>query len=72
MDEKEKKWFRKILKQLIKHWKIFSRLIIRISEIGNKEIEAPISGDAPEFVQNVLAKIISGDGDELPVSAFPG
>ncbi|TMI98340.1 MAG: pyruvate:ferredoxin (flavodoxin) oxidoreductase [Bacteroidetes bacterium] len=40
-------------------------------KIGNKEIEAPISGDAPEFVQNVLAKIISGDGDDLPVSAFP-
>src|SRR6187455_2261286 len=39
--------------------------------IGDKEIEAPISGEAPEFVQNVLAKIISGDGDDLPVSAFP-
>lgn len=39
--------------------------------IGNREIEAPISGDAPEFVQNVLAKIIAGDGDDLPVSAFP-
>jgi pyruvate-ferredoxin/flavodoxin oxidoreductase len=40
-------------------------------KIGKKEIEAPISGDAPDFVQNVLAKIISGDGDDLPVSAFP-
>lgn len=40
-------------------------------EIGNKEIEPPISGNAPEFVQNVLAKIIAGDGDDLPVSAFP-
>ena len=26
---------------------------------------------APDFVKNVLGKIISGDGDELPVSAFP-
>ncbi|MBK6828435.1 MAG: pyruvate:ferredoxin (flavodoxin) oxidoreductase [Chitinophagaceae bacterium] len=38
---------------------------------GDREIEAPISGDAPDFVQNVLAKIIAGDGDLLPVSAFP-
>lgn len=40
-------------------------------KFGNKDIEAPISGEAPDFVQNVLAKIISGDGDDLPVSAFP-
>jgi pyruvate-ferredoxin/flavodoxin oxidoreductase len=39
--------------------------------VGQKEIEAPISCEAPDFVQNVLGKIISGDGDNLPVSAFP-
>jgi len=39
--------------------------------VGQSEIAAPISDGAPEFVQNVLAKIISGDGDDLPVSAFP-
>ena len=39
--------------------------------IGDKEIEPAISGKAPEFVQQVLAKIISGEGDDLPVSAFP-
>ena len=39
--------------------------------IGNREIEAPISGNAPDFVQNILGKIIAGEGDELPVSAFP-
>lgn len=38
---------------------------------GDRKIEPPISGDAPDFVQNVLAKIIAGEGDELPVSAFP-
>lgn len=38
---------------------------------GTKEIEPAISGNAPEFVQEVLAKIIAGDGDDLPVSAFP-
>ncbi|MBS1632231.1 MAG: pyruvate:ferredoxin (flavodoxin) oxidoreductase [Bacteroidetes bacterium] len=38
---------------------------------GTKEIEAPLAAGAPEFVQNVLGKIIAGEGDELPVSAFP-
>ncbi|HEU6447448.1 MAG TPA: pyruvate:ferredoxin (flavodoxin) oxidoreductase, partial [Verrucomicrobiae bacterium] len=31
----------------------------------------PISTDAPEFVRNVLGKLAAGNGDELPVSAFP-
>ncbi len=39
--------------------------------VGQSDIAAPVSDRAPEFVQNVLAKIISGDGDDLPVSAFP-
>ena len=39
--------------------------------VGDKEIEPAISGNAPDFVQQVLAKIIAGEGDELPVSAFP-
>ncbi|NNV58017.1 pyruvate:ferredoxin (flavodoxin) oxidoreductase [Panacibacter sp. KCS-6] len=39
--------------------------------IGNKAIEPAISGNAPEFVQQVLSRIIAGEGDDLPVSAFP-
>lgn len=39
--------------------------------LGHKKIEEAIHGDAPEFVKNVLGKIIAGEGDELPVSAFP-
>jgi pyruvate-ferredoxin/flavodoxin oxidoreductase len=31
----------------------------------------PIPEEAPEFVKNVLGTIIAGDGDSLPVSAFP-
>jgi pyruvate-ferredoxin/flavodoxin oxidoreductase len=31
----------------------------------------PVSEQAPEFVKNTLGKIISLDGDSLPVSAFP-
>jgi pyruvate-ferredoxin/flavodoxin oxidoreductase len=39
--------------------------------VGEKATEPPITGNAPDFVQNVLAKIIAGEGDDLPVSAFP-
>ena len=42
-----------------------------VYKIGKKTIESSISGNAPDFVQNVLGKIIAGEGDELPVSAFP-
>ena len=38
---------------------------------GKRQIDAAVDGNAPEFVQNVLGKIIAGEGDELPVSAFP-
>jgi pyruvate-ferredoxin/flavodoxin oxidoreductase len=39
--------------------------------LGNTEIEPSISGNAPDFIQEVLGRIIGGEGDELPVSAFP-
>ena len=32
---------------------------------------APVSKDAPDFVKNVLGRIIAGHGDDLPVSALP-
>ena len=32
---------------------------------------APVPPEAPEFVREVLGKIIAGDGDSLPVSAMP-
>jgi pyruvate-ferredoxin/flavodoxin oxidoreductase len=31
----------------------------------------PITPNAPDFVRNVLGPIAAGDGDDLPVSAFP-
>ncbi|MEI8032068.1 MAG: pyruvate:ferredoxin (flavodoxin) oxidoreductase [Chlorobiaceae bacterium] len=34
-------------------------------------LRSPIVGEAPEFVCNVLARIISGDGDNIPVSELP-
>ncbi len=35
------------------------------------ELRRPVPLEAPEFVQNVLAPMISGNGDSLPVSALP-
>ncbi len=35
------------------------------------ELPPTVSPEAPEFVRNVLAKMIAGHGDELPVSALP-
>jgi pyruvate-ferredoxin/flavodoxin oxidoreductase len=35
------------------------------------DIRPPVPAAAPEFVQKVTAKIIAGEGDHLPVSAFP-
>lgn len=39
--------------------------------IGNKGVETLNVDGAEPFVQNVLTRIIAGEGDELPVSAFP-
>ncbi len=38
---------------------------------SNFDLRPPVPAQAPAFVQDVLAKIIAGDGDSLPVSAFP-
>ncbi|MDP6544365.1 MAG: pyruvate:ferredoxin (flavodoxin) oxidoreductase [Phycisphaerae bacterium] len=40
---------------------------------ADSTIEMPpvVSDDAPEFVKNVTATIMAGDGDSLPVSALP-
>ncbi len=38
---------------------------------SKKEIPPIVSEKAPDFVKNVLAKIMAGEGDSLPVSAFP-
>lgn len=39
--------------------------------VGNNPMEDVLPESAPDFVRNVLGKIISGSGDDLPVSAFP-
>ena len=38
---------------------------------GSGDLLPPVSPDAPVFVKNVLGRLAAGEGDELPVSAFP-
>jgi pyruvate-ferredoxin/flavodoxin oxidoreductase len=38
---------------------------------STKKMQPAVPGEAPEFVRQVTAKIISGQGDSLPVSAIP-
>ncbi|MCX7610632.1 MAG: pyruvate:ferredoxin (flavodoxin) oxidoreductase, partial [Ignavibacterium sp.] len=38
---------------------------------SNIKLQPAIQGDAPEFVREVLAKIIEGKGDSIPVSKMP-
>jgi pyruvate-ferredoxin/flavodoxin oxidoreductase len=39
--------------------------------LGDNAFGEHMSDKAPDFVSEVLSRIISGEGDELPVSAFP-
>ena len=42
------------------------------NEVTSKfDMTPPVSADAPAFVQDVTGMIIAGNGDDLPVSAFP-
>lgn len=38
---------------------------------SSKRLKPMMTGDADPFVKEVLGKILAGEGDELPVSAFP-
>ncbi len=37
---------------------------------SSMKMRPPVPEDSPEFVKNVIGKIIKGEGDSLPVSAF--
>ncbi|MEI8280239.1 MAG: pyruvate:ferredoxin (flavodoxin) oxidoreductase [Bacteroidota bacterium] len=39
--------------------------------VGINESEKMVPDEAPDFVKNVLAKIMAFEGDDLPVSSFP-
>ncbi len=38
---------------------------------SGRDLQEAVPTEAPDFVRNVLGKIMAGKGDELPVSAFP-
>ncbi len=38
---------------------------------SNLNRRLPVPAESPEFVRDVLGKLIAGDGDKVPVSAFP-
>jgi pyruvate-ferredoxin/flavodoxin oxidoreductase len=44
---------------------------VPVKATSTKEFPELVPVDAPEFVKNVTAAIMAGDGDSLPVSAFP-
>ncbi len=47
------------------------QVVIQAVADSTKILRQPIVGEAPDFVCNVLAKIISGEGDGIPVSELP-
>jgi len=61
-----------------KNWEAVDQTLANLHEIkvpaqATSSITRPpvVSDQAPEFVQNVIGKIMAGKGDELPVSAMP-
>ena len=46
---------------------------VKVPETADSKIhmKSPVSDEAPEFVKNVLGKMISQEGNSLPVSAMP-
>ena len=61
-----------------KNFDAVDKTLANLSEIDYSSLETGIRPmpslaiqDAPDFVRDVIGKIISGGGDELPVSAFP-
>ncbi|MGC9521146.1 MAG: pyruvate:ferredoxin (flavodoxin) oxidoreductase [Anaerolineae bacterium] len=47
------------------------RIEVPAEATSDIEMRPPVKGDVPEFVEKVTAKMILGEGDDLPVSAMP-
>ncbi len=65
-------------KVVLKNYEAVGQAIANMHQIdysnllpGHIEYEQIVPDEAPDFVKNVLAKIMAFEGDELPVSAFP-
>jgi pyruvate-ferredoxin/flavodoxin oxidoreductase len=46
-------------------------VVVPAAATGARHVLPPVPAEAPGFVQRVTAKMIAGQGDLLPVSAFP-
>ena len=46
-------------------------VVANLKQNGSGPLLPPITPNAPDFVRHVLGTIAGGDGDDLPVSAFP-
>ncbi len=60
------------------NWMAVDKTIENLFEVAvpktvtsNMQLLPPVSGNAPEFVKNLTARIIDGKGDSVPVSAMP-
>ncbi len=61
-----------------KNWQAVDMALDHLHEVkvpdkvtSSFDFALPVPEEAPDFVKNILGKIISGDGDEVPVSALP-
>ncbi|HOV33481.1 MAG TPA: pyruvate:ferredoxin (flavodoxin) oxidoreductase [Candidatus Hydrogenedens sp.] len=61
-----------------KNWQAVDMALDHLHEVkvpdkvtSSFDFALPVPDEAPDFVKNILGKIISGDGDEIPVSALP-
>ena len=48
-----------------------SEVTVPAKATATKDVRPPVPAAAPDFVKNVLATMILGDGDDLPVSKMP-
>lgn len=46
-------------------------VIVPVANAFGPELRAAVIGQAPHFVRDVIARIIAGDGDEIPVGDLP-
>jgi pyruvate-ferredoxin/flavodoxin oxidoreductase len=61
-----------------KNWSAVDSALEHLSEVAvppevtsAADMRPPVPAEAPEFVQRVTARMIAGEGDDLPVSAVP-
>ncbi|MGC8739358.1 MAG: pyruvate:ferredoxin (flavodoxin) oxidoreductase [Candidatus Hydrogenedens sp.] len=61
-----------------KNWQAVDMTLDHLHEVqvpdqvtSSFDFAPPIPDEAPDFVRNVLSKIIAGEGDEIPVSQLP-